>query len=58
MTKEELAATLNGREYNHEITKEEEAEARENGLVVIFGASDDLDILFEMMIHAWPRSSA
>jgi hypothetical protein len=42
VTKEELAAKLNGREYNHEITKEEEAEAKANGLVVIFGSSDDL----------------
>lgn len=42
MTKEEMAARLNGREYREEITKEEEALARAAGLVVIFGASDDL----------------
>lgn len=42
MTKEEFAARLNGREYLEEITKAEEAEAKQLGLVVIFGASDDL----------------
>jgi hypothetical protein len=42
MTKEELATLLNGRQYGHEITTEEEAQAKESGLVVIFGASDDL----------------
>ena len=41
MTKEELAAKLNGREYLHEITKEEEAEAKASGLVIAFGSSDD-----------------
>ena len=50
MTKEELAAKLNGREYTQEMTKEEEAEANRNGLVVIFGASDDL-IEFRGAIH-------
>ena len=42
MTKEELAALLNGREYRKEITREEEAAAKAAGLLVIFGASDDL----------------
>jgi hypothetical protein len=42
MTKEELAALLNGREYLQEISKEEAAQAAESGLVVIYGASDDL----------------
>jgi hypothetical protein len=42
MTKEELAKILNGREYMEEITEEEERQARESGLVVVFGASDDL----------------
>ena len=42
MTKEELAAKLNYREYRFEITKEEEREAKEGGLVVLYGASDDL----------------
>lgn len=41
MTKEELAGKLNGREYLHEITKEEEAQAKASGLVVCFGYSDD-----------------
>lgn len=42
MTKEQLAARLNGRQYGDEITRAEEQLAKENGLVVIFGASDDL----------------
>ncbi len=42
MTKESLAALLNGREYCNEITAIEEAEAKAAGLLVIFGASDDL----------------
>jgi hypothetical protein len=41
MTKEELAAKLNGREYLSEITEEEEAEAKKNGLCVVFGYFDD-----------------
>ena len=42
MTKEQLAAKLNGREYGREITHEEADEARQSGLLVLFGASDDL----------------
>ncbi len=42
MTMEELAATLNGREYGKEITRDEERAAAAAGLVVAFGASDDL----------------
>lgn len=42
MTKEQLAERLNGRQYGREITREEEKLAKESGLVVIFGASDDL----------------
>ena len=42
LTKEELAAKLNGRSYRNEITPEEERLAKDNRLVVIFGASDDL----------------
>lgn len=41
LTKEELAAKLNGREYMNEITKAEAAEAKAAGLIVIFGYSDD-----------------
>ncbi len=42
ITATEFAAKLNGRTYRNEMTKEEEAEAKEAGLVVLFGASDDL----------------
>lgn len=42
MTKEELAARLNGREYCEEITESEESLAEKSGLLVVFGASDDL----------------
>ena len=41
VTKEQLAETLNGNEYGNEITKEQEQQAKENGLVVVFGYSDD-----------------
>jgi len=41
-TREELAQRLHGRKYGDEITTDEEKEARESGLIVIFGASDDL----------------
>ena len=42
ITKEELASRLNGRSYRNEITPEEERLAKDNHLVVVFGASDDL----------------
>jgi hypothetical protein len=42
LTKESLSAMLTGREYTEEITKPEAAQAKAVGLVVIFGASDDL----------------
>jgi len=42
LTKEELADKLKGRGYTHEITHSEEDAAKEAGLLVIFGASDDL----------------
>lgn len=42
MTHQEMAALLHGREYRLEMTKEEEKVAKQNNLVVIFGASDDL----------------
>lgn len=41
MTKQELADQLNGREYLEEITDAEAAKAKDAGLVVIFGYSDD-----------------
>ena len=42
MTKEDFATLINGRQYRDELTKEEEKSAEESGLIVIFGASDDL----------------
>ena len=42
ITKEQLAAMLNGREYGQELTNDEGKLAKQSGLVVIFGASDDL----------------
>lgn len=41
LTKEELAARLNGREYGEEITEAEARQAKEAELVVLFGYSDD-----------------
>lgn len=42
ITKEEFASKLDGCDYRDEMSKEEIKEAKENGLVVVFGASDDL----------------
>lgn len=42
MTRQELADILCGRQYRNEMSAAEEAQAKEHGLVVIFGASDDL----------------
>ena len=42
MTKEQLAAILTGREIGDEITPQECKLAKASGLLVIFGASDDL----------------
>jgi hypothetical protein len=47
---ESLAELLNGREYRDEISGGEADKAKENGLVVVFGASDDL-IEFRGAIH-------
>lgn len=41
MTKEDLAALLNGREYLTEITGDEIEQARQAGLVAVFGFSDE-----------------
>lgn len=38
----EFAEKLNGRQYLNELTRELEAYAKENGIVVIYGQSDDL----------------
>lgn len=50
MNTKELAALLNNREYREEITRDEEAQAKHDGLVVVFGASDDL-MEFRGAIH-------
>lgn len=42
MSIKEFAAMLNGRKIHNEITKEEAILAKENNLVVVYGASDDL----------------
>lgn len=42
MTAKELAEKINGRRYGATLTSDEEMLAKENGLVVAFGASDDL----------------
>ena len=43
MTLKEFAQKLNGREYNYpQFTKEDLAIAKENGFIIVFGASDDL----------------
>lgn len=41
MTKEYLAKMLDQREYGNEIDKDEEKQAKDSGLVVVFGYSDD-----------------
>jgi len=41
ITSTEFARMLNGRKYGHEITKDEEQLAKDNGLVVVFAYSDD-----------------
>jgi len=41
ITKEQMAALLNGREYGMEIMRDECALAKASGLVVVFGYSDD-----------------
>jgi hypothetical protein len=40
--REALAARLNGREYGEETTPADEKAAKDAGLVIVFGASDDL----------------
>lgn len=42
ITKEEMAKRLDNREYRDETTKQDTADAFQNGLVIIYGASDDL----------------
>ncbi len=45
MTPQEFATLLNGREYRKEITDDDANLAFDAGLVVVFGASDDIAIL-------------
>ena len=42
MTPEEFAAKITGRNRGNELTKEEDRQAKDYGLVVVFGESDDL----------------
>lgn len=42
VTRQELAKRLDGRGIGDEITKEEAAAAKKDGILVIYGASDDL----------------
>ena len=42
MTKEELAAILNGRQYGQEVADHEMGVIKAAGLIVLFGESDDL----------------
>lgn len=42
MTLKEWAARLNGRQYTKEVSCAEEIQAKDDGVIVVFGASDDL----------------
>jgi hypothetical protein len=42
ITRAEMAKLIDGRQYRSEMTREEERAAKENFLLVVFGASDDL----------------
>jgi hypothetical protein len=42
MNVKELSELLNGREYREEMTAEEQAQAKADRLVVVYGASDDI----------------
>jgi hypothetical protein len=61
MTKHQLAAQVNGAQYRKEDERFSEAESKKAGLVVIFGASDDL-LEFRGAIHeelgAWDGTKA
>ena len=50
MTKEQFAEMLDGRKIGIELTNAESELAKENGLVVVFGGSDDL-MIFEGAIR-------
>lgn len=42
ITKKQLAARIDGREYREETTRQDRADAKASGLVIAYGASDDL----------------
>lgn len=42
ITHEEFSLSLTNKQYGNELTKEEINKAKENGLIVVYGASDDL----------------
>lgn len=42
MTRDEWAKKLHNREYRSELSEEEEAQAKADGVLIVFGASDDL----------------
>ncbi len=42
MKPQEMANRLNGREYRDEVTRDDEIDAKNNSLVIVVGASDDL----------------
>jgi hypothetical protein len=50
MSPEQMAKLLHGREYRDETTPEYRGLARDNGLVIVYGASDDL-VEFEGAIY-------
>lgn len=56
MNYKEFAALLDGNQYGNEITREQERIAADNGLVVVFGYSDDCVELrgaFDDELGAW-----
>jgi len=50
MTKEQWAEKLTGREIGEELTTDEEKQAKRDGILIVFGASDDL-CEFRGVIH-------
>lgn len=50
MNKEQLAGQLDGRQYGSEVSQDMELAAKMSGLVIVFGASDDL-MEFRGAIH-------
>ena len=61
MKRNEFAKKLNGCQYRNELTEEDEKFAKDSGMVVVFGASDDL-MEFRGAIYdevsAWEGGSA